>query len=148
MVDASQSLGALPIDFDTVQPDFVVSVGYKWLLGSYGLGYLYVDKKWHDCGIPLEESWLTRRGSEDFSQLVNYVDEYRPGARRFDFGEFPQFISIPMAIAAILQLNSWGSLYVQKELFTRTQYIRAMCNQLGLETLPSKQSAGHIILLE
>ena len=145
VVDASQSLGALPINFDAVRPDFVVSVGYKWLLGAYGLGYLYVDKKWQERGIPLEESWLTRRGSEDFSQLVNYVDEYRPGARRFDFGEFPQFISMPMAIAAISQLNSWGSLYVREELFTRTQHIRAICDQLDLETLSSKQSSGHIV---
>ncbi|WP_319419911.1 aminotransferase class V-fold PLP-dependent enzyme [Pleurocapsa sp. FMAR1] len=145
VVDASQSLGALPINFDVVQPDFVVSVGHKWLLGSYGLGYLYVDKKWHSCGIPIEESSLTRRGSEDSSQLANYVDEYRPGARRFDFGEFTQFISIPMAIAAISQLNRWGSLYVQKELFSRTQHIRAICNRLGIETLPTERSAGHIV---
>ena len=145
VVDASQSLGALPINFDRVSPDFVVSVGHKWLLGSYGLGYLYVDLKWHSCGIPIEESSLTRHGSEDFSQLANYVDQYRPGARRFDFGEFTQFISIPMAIAAISQLNIWGSLYVQKELFTRTQRIRAICNQLGLKTLPAERSAGHIV---
>lgn len=144
VVDASQSLGALPIDFKAVRPDFVVSVGYKWLLGAYGIGYLYVDRKWQQ-GIPIEESWLTRRGSEDFSELVNYVDRYRPGARRFDFGEFPQFISIPMAIAAISQLNSWGSSYIQKELFARTQQIRSLCDRLGLETLSSEQSSGHIV---
>ena len=145
VVDASQSLGALPIDFNAVQPDFVVSVGYKWLLGAYGIGYLYVDQKWQEQGIPIEESWLTRRGSEDFTKLVDYVDEYRLGARRFDFGEFPQFISIPMAIAAMSQLNSWGSLYVREELLARTQQIRAICDRLNLETLPSERSCGHIV---
>ena len=145
VIDASQSLGALPIDFNAVQPDFVVSVGYKWLLGPYGIGYLYVARKWQEIGIPLEESWLTRHGSEDFAKLVDYVDEYRPGARRFDFGEFPQFISIPMAIAAMTQLNSWGSLYIREELFARTQQIRAMCARLNLETLSSEQSSGHIV---
>ena len=145
VIDASQSLGALPIDFEMVQPDFVVSVGYKWLLGPYGLGYLYVNKKWHQDGVPLEESWLNRRGSEDFSRLVDYVDEYRPGARRFDFGEFPQFISVPMAMAAISQLNSWGTAYIKDELSIRTRSIRDFCGQLGLETLPAEHSVEHIV---
>jgi selenocysteine lyase/cysteine desulfurase len=41
VVDASQAMGAYPIDIQAAQPDFLVSVGYKWLLGPYGLGYLY-----------------------------------------------------------------------------------------------------------
>jgi selenocysteine lyase/cysteine desulfurase len=41
VIDASQAMGAFPIDVAAVQPDFLVSVGYKWLLGPYGLGYLY-----------------------------------------------------------------------------------------------------------
>lgn len=145
IVDASQSLGALPIDFEAVQPDFVVSVGYKWLLGPYGLGYLYVHEKWHRDGVPLEESWLSRLGSEDFSRLVEYVDAYRPGARRFDFGEFPQFISVPMALAAVSQLNSWGASYIEAELSLRTQYIRRVGEQLGFDILPAERCAAHIM---
>lgn len=56
VIDASQSLGACPLDLARVQPDFLVAVGYKWLLGPYGLGYLYVAPKWRECGIPLEQS--------------------------------------------------------------------------------------------
>jgi len=145
VIDASQSLGALPINLEETKPDFVVSVGYKWLLGPYGLGYLYVDKKWHTDGVPLEESWLSRLGSHDFSKLVNYVDEYRVGARRFDFGEFPQFISVPMAIAAISQLNKWGNSYIQTELSNRTKEIRNICELFDLETLPVERSANHLI---
>src|SRR5260370_15290230 len=33
VVDASQSLGACGFDFQRVQPDFVVAVGCKWVLG-------------------------------------------------------------------------------------------------------------------
>ncbi|HZA87159.1 MAG TPA: aminotransferase class V-fold PLP-dependent enzyme, partial [Acidimicrobiales bacterium] len=33
VVDASQSLGAVPLDIESLRPDFVVSVGYKWQLG-------------------------------------------------------------------------------------------------------------------
>ena len=40
VIDASQSLGVLPIDVERLRPDFVISVGYKWLLGPFGLSYL------------------------------------------------------------------------------------------------------------
>jgi selenocysteine lyase/cysteine desulfurase len=40
VVDATQSLGALPFDVAQVQPDFLAVASYKWLLGPYGLGML------------------------------------------------------------------------------------------------------------
>ena len=54
MIDASQSLGALPLDVAALRPDFVVAVGYKWLLGPFGVGCLYVDERYRG-GEPLEE---------------------------------------------------------------------------------------------
>jgi selenocysteine lyase/cysteine desulfurase len=67
VVDASQSLGACPLSIHEIQPDFLVSVGYKWLLGPYGVGFLYASERWHANGEPLEESWLHREGSENFA---------------------------------------------------------------------------------
>ncbi len=107
VVDASQSLGALPLDVGRVRPDFVIAVGYKWLLGPFGLGYLYVADE-HRGGEPLEENWILRAGSEDFAALVDYRDEYQPGARRFDVGQRTNFEATPMAIAALEQLLAWG----------------------------------------
>jgi selenocysteine lyase/cysteine desulfurase len=63
---ASQSLGAMPLDVSRLRPDFVVSVGHKWLLGPLGLGCLYVDEQFRD-GEPLEENWINRAGSDDFA---------------------------------------------------------------------------------
>ena len=37
VVDASQSLGAHPLDVAEVKPDFLASVTYKWLLGPFEL---------------------------------------------------------------------------------------------------------------
>ena len=34
VIDASQSLGAFPLDIQKIRPDFLVTVGYKWLLGA------------------------------------------------------------------------------------------------------------------
>ena len=69
VLDLTQSAGALPFAIDRVQPDFVVCATYKWLLGPYTLGFLYVAPHWQQ-GQPLEYNWIARLGSEDFTGLV------------------------------------------------------------------------------
>ncbi|MFE9790534.1 aminotransferase class V-fold PLP-dependent enzyme [Streptomyces goshikiensis] len=106
VVDASQSAGAMPLDVGALRPDFLVSVGYKWLLGPFGLGYLYVAPE-RQGGRPLEENWIAREDSQDFARLVEYRDAYQPGARRFDVGARTAFELTPMAVAALRQLTEW-----------------------------------------
>lgn len=145
VVDASQSLGAYPLDVGDVQPDFLVSVGYKWQLGPYGLGYLYVAPEWRERGRPLEASWLTRSGAENFAALVDYVEDYRPGARRFDMGGYPQFILAPMALAAISQLLHWGVGRVQATLRKLTKIIAQEAVALGCSVLSADRRVGHML---
>jgi selenocysteine lyase/cysteine desulfurase len=140
VIDASQSLGAYPIDVSRIQPDFLVAVGYKWLLGPYGLGYLYVAPRWRENGVPLERSWLTRRGSEDFTRLIDYTDDYRAGARRFDAGEFPQFYLVPMACAALEQILEWGVDEIHRALTALTERLIDRTAALGYTG-----RAGHFV---
>jgi len=145
VVDASQSLGACALNLARVQPDFLVAVGYKWLLGPYGLGYLYVAPKWRRTGMPLEQSWLTRSGSENFARLVDHTDEYRPGARRFDMGEFPQFVLVPIATATLRQLTSWGMENIQASRALLTERIAESAGIAGYDVLPVAQRCPHMI---
>ena len=112
VIDGTQSIGALPFDLDACQADAVICATYKWLLGPYGLGFGYFGPRF-DAGEPLEENWIARAGSEDFRQLVNYRDEYQPGAVRFDMGERCSFQLMPMAIAALEQLLEWQPARIQ-----------------------------------
>lgn len=112
VVDGTQSVGAMPFDVEAVQPDVLVCAGYKWLLGPYSLGLAYFGE-WFDEAAPLEETWLGRRGSEDFARLVDYVDDYQPGGARFDMGERSNFTLMPMLIAALEQVLAWGPENVQ-----------------------------------
>src|SRR5262249_20792819 len=144
VLDASQSLGAMPLDIAAVQPDFVVAVGYKWLLGPFGLGYLYVAER-HQGGELLEENWVNRAGSEDFAALVDYQDAYRPGARRFDVGQRTNFALVPMAIAAIEQLRAWTVPTVATSLKAVTDDIAHRADQLGLTATPRDQRAPHML---
>jgi len=107
VVDASQSLGASSFDVSLVQPDFLITTGYKGMLGPYGLCFVHVAREWRD-GTPLEQGWLNRAKSSEFANLTNYQAEYQRGARRYDFGERANPISLGMAIAALEQLLEWG----------------------------------------
>lgn len=107
VLDLTQSLGASHFDAAAVQPDFACAATYKWLLGPYTVGVLYVAPKWRD-GSPLEHSWLNRAASEDFARLIDYRDDYQAGARRFDMGERSNFHTLPIAISVMRQILEWG----------------------------------------
>ncbi len=53
VVDATQSVGAVPFDVSTVRPDFLTVSAYKWLLCPYGLAFLYASPD-NQQGAPLE----------------------------------------------------------------------------------------------
>jgi len=141
VIDASQSCGAMTLDVGEIRPDFLVSVGYKWLLGPFGLGYLYVDER-HHGGEPIEQNWINRAGSEDFARLVDYRDDYQPGARRFDVGQRTNFMLTPMAIAALTQILDWGVETISRELRAITARIvpGAETHMAGVAPAPSLES--------
>ena len=144
VLDITQSIGAMPIDVAKVKPDFLVAACYKWMLGPYSLGFLYVTPEFQ-AGEPLEYNWITRAGAEDFSGLVDYADDYQPGARRYDMGERANFSLMPMAIAALEQLLDWGIADIQMTLAARTADIAGKCESLGLMPLPQSLRAGHFL---
>ncbi len=145
VIDASQSCGAYPLNINEIKPDFLITVGYKWLLGAYGLSYLYADDKYCHTGQPIEYSWLNKKGSEDFTNLVNYRDEYKPGARRFDMGGSPNFISIQIAIAALKQIVEWGVENIQETISLLTDAIEYEALKLGLKVPKRNSRVGHMI---
>ncbi|MGH2849976.1 MAG: aminotransferase class V-fold PLP-dependent enzyme [Solirubrobacteraceae bacterium] len=144
VIDASQSLGALPLDVPRLRPDFVVSVGYKWLLGPLGVGCLYVDER-HRDGEPIEENWINRAGAEDFTALVDYTETYRPGARRFDVGARTNFGLVPMALAAAEQLLEWTIAGITASMRTVTDRIAERATELGYEIAPRDQRGPHML---
>jgi len=144
VVDLTQSGGAMPFDVTAVQPDFAVCGCYKWLLGPYTLGFVYVAPRHHD-GEPLEQGWIARRGSEDFARLVDYQDAYQPGARRYDMGERSAFHLLPMAVQALEHILDWGVDSIAATLAARTATIAERAAGMGLGTLPVQQRAGHFL---
>ena len=143
VVDASQALGAVPLDLAAIRPDYLVTVGYKWLLGPFALGYLYVAER-HRDGVPLEENWISRLGSEDFGALTDYQDRYQPGARRFDVGQRTHFETTPMAVAALRQLLDWEVPRIAATLGQVTGRIQRAVEAIGL-SLTTRDRVPHML---
>jgi selenocysteine lyase/cysteine desulfurase len=147
VIDATQSLGALPLDVGLVRPDFLVAATYKWLLGPYCLGFCYIAPQYHE-GRPLEHNWIARANSEDFAGLVDYRAEFQPGARRFDVGQRGNFHLIPMAVAALEAIAAWGVAEIQATLRLRTDAMAARAADIGLGYVPRDLRPGHYLGLD
>ena len=113
VVDGTQSIGALPFSVSEYQPDALICGGYKWLMGSYGLGMAYYGERFYK-GSPLEDNWINHLDSEDFTNLSNYNPEFKPKATRFDMGESSNFILVPMLSEAINQIIEWTPEAIQE----------------------------------
>ena len=144
VLDGAQSLGALPLSVKDIQPDYMVTIAYKWLLGPYSLGFVYIAPDYQQ-GRPLENNWINRLGSEDFAGLVNYRDEFQPGARRFDVGERSNFVLMPMALAALRQITKWEVPRIAETLERLTTEISQRARNLGFVVAPSHLRAGHLL---
>ncbi len=144
VVDAIQSLGALPFSVRDIQPDFLVAAAHKWLLGPYSYGFCYIDKKWLN-GTPLEDNWLNREHSEDFARLVDFRDTFQPGARRFDMGACSSFLLAPMARAALEQILKWGVEEIGATLRITTRWIAGQAERMGFRVAPESARAPHLL---
>ncbi len=144
VLDLTQSLGAMPFDVAAVQPDFLVCAAYKWLLGPYSVGWLYVAPP-HQDGRPLEEGWITRAGAEDFTRLIDYTDRYATGARRYDVGERSNFALLPAAVASLELLLDWGAPAIAARLAALTEAIAARVALFGLEAEPAARRGPHYL---
>jgi selenocysteine lyase/cysteine desulfurase len=149
-LDLTQSLGALPFsvgDLDKgVQPDFAVAASYKWLLGPYSVGVLYVAPKWHD-GIPLEENWIQRVNARDFASLILYTQNYDEGARRFDMGERANFALLPAAARAMKQVLEWKVAQISETAGGLNRQLAEQAAEMGFFAPAESLRAPHYLAL-
>ena len=82
-VDAIQGLGALTLDVDAADIDFLAAGGHKWLMGLQGAGLLYCDEALQDRIHP-PTGWL--HGPVDWEHLDRYDLTFHDDARRFRTG--------------------------------------------------------------
>lgn len=143
IIDGTQSIGALPFDVQQLQPDALIVAGYKWLMGPYGIGLAYYGERF-DHGVPIEDNWIARQGSEDFSRLVDYQDDYAPGAVRFDMGERSNPVLIPMLVQAMEDVLDRGVSRIQDYCVDLVQSVLPEIEDLGYHMEDEAWRASHL----
>lgn len=130
-VDGTQSVGAMPFDWQRIRPDALVCASYKWLMGPYSQGLACYSPAF-DGGIPLEEAWMNRLHSNQFHRLAEYQPAYRPGAYRYNMGEHTHFTQMPMMEAALRQILDY-----------QPERIQQYCRDLLADALPELDELGY-----
>lgn len=106
IIDGTQSVGAIPFDIQRIKPDALICATYKWLLGPYGITLGYFGEAFDD-GKPIENNWINRANSQDFTRLTHYESSYQPKAQRYNMGEYSAFIHIAMIKKSLEMLLEW-----------------------------------------
>ena len=88
VLDVSQSCGAVPMNVRELGADFLVSAGYKWLLGPFGTGFFWIKQELLSRVRPAPFNWMAVEGSDNFAKL-NFSDpKPADNARRWDAPEW------------------------------------------------------------
>jgi cysteine desulfurase/selenocysteine lyase len=109
LLDASQCAGALPIDVGATGADFLVSSGYKWLVGPYGTGFFWARREWSDRLPDGPVYWQSLEGANNFHGLPLDGLRVRAGARRWDSPETASFTNLAAFDASLNLVNSAGT---------------------------------------
>ncbi|BAY06936.1 aminotransferase class V-fold PLP-dependent enzyme [Calothrix sp. NIES-2098] len=103
LVDAAQSVGAMPLNLTELGVDFYAFTGHKWLCGPAGVGGLYVRPEAQASLKPTFVGWrsviLDDRGKP--------ID-WNPDGQRYEVGtsDYPLYVGLKEAIAIHQQ---WGT---------------------------------------
>lgn len=137
-VDAIQSLGAEPFDVQSIDCDFAMADGHKWLLGPEGLGVFY-------CRSPARERLqLLQFGWHMVEALGDYdADQWVPAstARRFEPGS-PNTLAQHALSASLSLLLEVGGPRIQEALQQRTAYLLHSIGALPNAQILSPQEPG------
>lgn len=89
LVDGVQTAGVLQHDMSQEPIDGFATSASKGLLGSYGIGFLYISEHWVDRLTP---AYLSRpavfQESEDHSAMGSFDYQLQPNARRYEVGSY------------------------------------------------------------
>jgi selenocysteine lyase/cysteine desulfurase len=136
LLDCYQSVGSMHIDLKALDVDFAVGGMLKYLLGTAGIGFLYVRDSLIRPLVPTSSGWFAQA---EIAAMDITANRPAPNARRFEAGA-PAVVNCYAAEAGLKFLLAVGTPAVEMRNFALTD----RCMQ-GLEEIgwPSVTPAEH-----
>ena len=107
-INASQAVGAIPIDIANAPVDAVIGCGFKWLCGPYGTGYAWFSPALLEEMKPLKLYWLAHFTAEDLKKDVLPGPRDDIGTRAYDIFGTANFNNFMPWTASLEMLNEIG----------------------------------------
>lgn len=82
-LDASQSMGSTVVDVEAIGADYIVGVGYKYLLGPWGVGFIWMSAEAQKALRPGPWNWISQ-DVQRFSDLDYVAPRPSVHAKRWD----------------------------------------------------------------
>ncbi|MHA1973456.1 MAG: aminotransferase class V-fold PLP-dependent enzyme, partial [Candidatus Hodarchaeales archaeon] len=95
IVDSIQSCGAIPIDVQKMDIDFMAAGGYKWLLGPLGSGFIYSKK---ELAEELNPSFIGSMSDSNAMDLSHHIYKPGEGVKRFQASLGPNALLLAEAV--------------------------------------------------
>jgi selenocysteine lyase/cysteine desulfurase len=104
LLDCFQSVGAMDVDVKGLGVDFAVGGMLKYLLGTAGIGFLYVDRRRIADLVPTVGGWFAQA---DINAMDIFANDPAPTAARFQTGT-PPVMNCYAAEAGIAMIRAVG----------------------------------------
>jgi L-cysteine/cystine lyase len=134
LLDAAQSIGAIPVDVEELGCAFYAASGQKWLCGPEGSGCLYVSPEHLD---DLLVPWPGYSSLADPQHALEF--EPAEGAARLDHG-FPTGIRSTWTLASLEVFEQAGWSWVHERAAALAELLAGRLRERGLEVLERSRS--------
>ncbi len=130
-VDSAQGLGAVTLDVEKFNIDFLSCGTQKWLLGLEGFAFIYVNKKLQDKMNVANAGWLAVK---DAWNLLDYNLEFRNSASRFQGGTINTF-GVYALHASLNLIKKYGFKEIEGYVILNSEYFINCLKDLGFEPI-------------
>jgi len=119
IIDASQCIGALEINVDKMNIDFLAVSSYKWLNNLLGIGFGYINR---NLIGKIDQKYMGWVGTPDRMDYSRTKLEYNKGAQRYELGGL-NWIGLRGLETAIKIYLDLGKKEVEEYILGLTEYI-------------------------
>ena len=135
VVNATQSLGAMSLDVKNFNIDFMASNGHKWMLSSFGIGTIYIKRKYLRDKDYFKPTFFSLSGQKKKDNCDNNtILDSSYSATRFELGT-PHFQNIVALKAAIKYTSKIGIKQIEKRILGLTNYLIDKLVNIDIEIL-------------